>query len=84
MGENIFQDIKNRVDLKDFVRYYGLDVDWGGFACFPFHNEHNPSFKVYEDHYHCFGYTTQGKQTELVQILYGVTNIEAHKIYIKI
>ena len=52
MTTNIFQDIKDRVDLRDLVRYYGLDVNRGGFACCPFHNERNPSFKVYEDHYH--------------------------------
>lgn len=27
MTTNIFQDIKDRVDLKDLVRYYGLDVN---------------------------------------------------------
>ena len=25
--QNIFQDIKDRVDLKDLVHYYGLDVN---------------------------------------------------------
>ena len=27
MTRNIFQDIKDRVDLKDLVRFYGLEVD---------------------------------------------------------
>lgn len=36
---NIFQDIKDRVDLKDLVRYYDLDVDRGRFPCCPFDNE---------------------------------------------
>ena len=66
MKQNIFQDIKDRVDLKDLVRYYGLDVDRGGFACCPFHNERNPSFKVCEDHYHCFGCGAHGYYIELV------------------
>ena len=38
MTSNIFQDIKDRVDLKDLVRYYGLKLDRGGFACCQFHN----------------------------------------------
>ena len=29
MTTNIFQDIKDRVDLRDLVRYYGLDVNRG-------------------------------------------------------
>ncbi len=79
MSENIFQDIKDRVDLRDLVRYYGLDVNRGGFALCPFHNERNPSFKVYEDHFHCFGCGAHGDHTDFVEKLYGVSNIEAAK-----
>ena len=79
MTSNIFQDIKDRVDLKDLVRYYGLELNRGGFACCPFHNERNPSFKVYEDHYHCFGCGAHGDHIDFVQKLYGVSNIEAAK-----
>ena len=79
MTSNIFQDIKDRVDLKDLVRYYGLEVDRGGFPCCPFHNERNPSFKVYEDHYHCFGCGEHGDHVDFVQKIYGLTNIEAAK-----
>ena len=79
MTSNIFQDIKDRVDLKDLVRFYGLDVNRGGFACCPFHNERNPSFKVYENHYHCFGCGEHGDHVDFVQKLYGLTNIEAAK-----
>ena len=76
---NIFQDIKDRLDLRDLVRFYGLDVNRGGFACCPFHNERNPSFKVYEDHYHCFGCGEHGDHVDFVQKLYGLSNIEAAK-----
>ena len=79
MTTNIFQDIKDRVDLKDLVRYYGLDVNRGGFACCPFHNERTPSFKVYEDHFHCFGCGEHGDHVDFVQKLYGISNIEAAK-----
>jgi len=79
MTSNIFQDIKERVDLKDLVRFYGLEVDRGGFACCPFHNEKHPSFKVYEDHYHCFGCGEHGDHIDFVQKLYGLSNIEAAK-----
>ena len=79
MTSNIFQDIKDRVNLKELVRYYGLEVDRGGFACCPFHNEKTPSFKVYEDHFHCFGCGEHGDHIDFVQKLYGVSNIEAAK-----
>ncbi len=79
MTSNIFQDIKDRVDLGDLVRFYGLEVDRGGFACCPFHNERHPSFKVYEDHYHCFGCGEHGDHIDFVQKLYGLSNIEAAK-----
>ena len=79
MSEIIFQDIKDRVDLRELVRFYGLDVNRGGFALCPFHNERNPSFKVYEDHFHCFGCGEHGDHVDFVQKLYGLTNIEAAK-----
>ena len=79
MTSNIFQDIKDRVNLKELVRYYGLEVDRGGFACCPFYNERHPSFKVYEDHYHCFGCGEHGDHIDFVQKLYGLSNIEAAK-----
>ena len=79
MTSNIFEDIKDRVNLKDLVRFYGLDVDRGGFACCPFHNEKHQSFKVYEDHYHCFGCGEHGDHVDFVQKLYGISNIEAAK-----
>ena len=66
---NIFQDIKDRVDLRDLVRFYGLDLNRGGFACCPFHNERTPSFKVYEDHFHCFGCGEHGDHVDFVQKL---------------
>ena len=77
--QNIFRDIKERVDLKDLVHYYGLNVNCGGFACCPFHDERAPSFKVYEDHYHCFGYGEHGDHIDFVQKIYGISNIEAAK-----
>ena len=79
MTSNIFQDIKDRVNLKELVRYYGLEVDRGGFACCPFHNERHPSFNVYEDYFHCFGCGEHGDHIDFVQKLYGVSNIEAAK-----
>lgn len=79
MTQNVFQDIKDRVDFKDLVRFYGLEVNRGGFACCPFHNEKTPSFKVYEDHYHCFGCGAHGDHIDFVQKLYHVTNIDAAK-----
>lgn len=79
MTQNVFQDIKDKVDLRDLVRYYGLDVNRGGFACCPFHDERTPSFKVYEDHYHCYGCDEHGDHIDFVQKLYGLSNIEAAK-----
>ena len=76
---NVFQDIKDRVDLRELVRYYGLDVNRGGFAICHFHNERTPSFKVYEDHFHCFGCGAHGDHIDFVQKMYGETNIEAAK-----
>ena len=77
--QNIFRKIKDRVNFRELVQYYGLNVNRGGFACCPFHDERTPSFKVYEDHYHCFGCGEHGDHIDFVQKIYGISNIEATK-----
>ena len=77
--QNIFRKIKDRVNFRELVQYYGLNVNRGGFACCPFHDERTPSFKVYEDHYHCFGCGEHGDHVDFVQKIYGISNIEAAK-----
>lgn len=43
----------------------------------PFHNERSPSFKVYDDHYHCFGCGAHGDVIDFVMAIENVSHDEA-------
>lgn len=46
-------------------------------ACCPFHQEKSPSFKVYDDHYHCFGCGEHGDAIDFVMAMDGCDAREA-------
>lgn len=75
----IFDDIKDLVDVPTAARSYGVEVHRGNMALCPFHWERNPSCKLYEDHYYCFGCQAHGDVIKLVQELFGLRAIEAVK-----
>lgn len=75
----IFDDIKKLVDVPTAARSYGVEVHRGNMALCPFHRERNPSCKLYNDHYYCFGCQAHGDVIRLVQELFGLSAIEAAK-----
>ena len=34
---------------------YGIEVNRSGMACCPFHDDKNPSMKLNEEYFYCFG-----------------------------
>ena len=54
------QIIKDTITPAEAAAMYGIDVGRNGMACCPFHPDHNPSMKLYDDHYHCFACNAHG------------------------
>lgn len=77
--DNVFAEIKSMLSMQEVARFYGLEMNRAGMACCPFHNDKNPSLKVYDDHFYCFGCGATGDQTGFVAKLYGLRQIEAAK-----
>ena len=75
----IFDEVKSLVDVPTAARSYGVEVSRGNMALCPFHRERQPSCKLYEDYYCCFGCQAHGDVIKLVQELFGLTPIEAVK-----
>ncbi|WP_303800206.1 CHC2 zinc finger domain-containing protein [Ruminococcus flavefaciens] len=75
----IFDEVKSLVDVPTAARSYGVEVSRGNMALCPFHRERQPSCKLYEDYYYCFGCQAHGDVIKLVQELFGLTPIEAVK-----
>lgn len=77
--EDIFDEIRSNVSMQDAARFYGLQLTRSGMACCPFHEDRNPSLKIYDDHFYCFGCGATGDCTGFVARLFGISQLEAAK-----
>ena len=73
----IFEAVKANVTPRMAAERYGLQVSRNGMVRCPFHDDTNPSMKLYDDHYHCFGCQATGDAIHLTAKLFGVTDQEA-------
>lgn len=62
--------IHNAVPMRTAAEFYGLSVNRAGFCACPFHAEKTPSFKVFSDHFYCFGCGEHGDVITFVMRLY--------------
>lgn len=63
-----------RAPLTDFVT---LPMDSKGHVACPFHDDLEPSCKIYSDHYHCFGCGRHGDRLSWLTEVEGMTKPEA-------
>ena len=76
---NIFQEVKERLTMKDVVELYGFTVNRSGFCSCPFHNEKTPSMKIYEKGFKCFGCDEGGDLIYFVQKYFDMSPVDACK-----
>ncbi len=74
---NLFTVVKQAVSPRQAASFYGLNPDRNGMCRCPFHNDHSPSLKLYDDHYYCFGCGTSGDVIDLVGKLLSLSPKEA-------
>src|SRR5262245_22454089 len=60
--------------LTDFVT---LPMDAGGRVSCPFHDDPQPSCKIYSDHFHCFGCGQHGDRLAWLTTVENMTEAEA-------
>lgn len=73
-----FKEIKDIVPVPIAAEHYGLAVCNGMTQCI-FHDDRNPSMKLYDDHFYCFGCTEYGDVISLTARLFSLTPLEAAK-----
>ena len=73
---NIYETIKEQLDLRIVAEHYGIDSRNGMTACI-FHDDRSPSMKLYADHYYCFGCSACGDVTAFTARLFGISQAEA-------
>ena len=73
----IYENIKAAISVKQAAEHYGLKVSRNGMACCPFHNDRNPSLKLNEEYFYCFGCGAKGDVIDFVARLFDLSGYEA-------
>jgi len=70
--DNLFTEVKERLNLIDTAKYYGIQPNRSGFVNCLFHKEKTPSLKLYPAHFHCFGCGKHGDIITLTTQLFAL------------
>ena len=68
----LFEQAKALATPMRAAQRYGYCVERSGMIRYPFHDDSNPSMKLYDDHYYCFGCGADGDVIDFVSRLYGL------------
>ena len=77
MAESVFETVKQSVTVREAVQMYGIEVNRSGMACCPFHDDKNPSMKLNEEYFYCFGCGATGDVIDFTARLYNLSPKEA-------
>ena len=77
MAENVFEAVKQSVSTRDAAAFYGIEVKRNGMACCPFHDDKNPSMKLNEEYFYCFGCGATGDVIDFTAKLFDLSQKEA-------
>ena len=77
MAENVFETVKQSVSTRDAAAFYGIEVKRNGMACCPFHDDKNPSMKLNEEYFYCFGCGATGDVIDFTAKLFDLSPKEA-------
>lgn len=78
----LFLRVKESVSMGQVEEYFGLKVNVRGLAICPFHQDRNPSLKIYPDGkgFYCFTCGVGGDQISFAARFLGIRNGEAAKV----
>ena len=74
---SIYDEIKERLSMKDVVEMYGYEPSRSGFISCPFHQEDTASLKIYDKSFYCYGCGAGGDLIKFVARLFNLTNSQA-------
>ena len=77
MAENVFEAVKQSVSTREAAEFYGIKVSRTGMACCPFHDDKNPSMKLNEEYFYCFGCGATGDVIDFTAKLFNLSPKEA-------
>ena len=74
---SVFEAVKAAVPVRAAAERFGLEVNDAGMVRCPFHDDHTPSMKLYDDHFYCFGCGRHGDVVDLTAELLCITPYDA-------
>ena len=79
MNTDIFETVKEKLDIVNVAEYYGLELDRHGKCNCPFHSEKTPSFSISrkKQMFRCFGCGVGGDVISLTEKLLKLSPIKA-------
>ena len=77
MAESVFEAVKQSVTVREAAQMYGIEVNRSGMACCPLHDDKNPSMKLNEEYFYCFGCGATGDVIDFTARLYNLSPKEA-------
>ena len=76
---SIFSEVKQQLNIRQVVEFYGFNVNRAGQFICPFHNDHKPSASIKKDYFNCFVCGAGGDLITFTAKLHGLSNINACK-----
>jgi len=73
----LFETVKSVISVPTAAAFYGLNADHSGMIRCLFHPDHNPSMKLYDDHFYCFGCCKCGDVITLAAQLFNLSPLKA-------
>lgn len=76
-----YEEIKEKIGMRQAAEFYGYPPDKRGNCICPFHRDRHPSMKIYPHNrgYYCFSCGSGGDVITFVSRLYGLSNERAAK-----
>ena len=74
---NLFETVKGNITARQAAERYGTKVGRGGMCICPFHDDHNPSMKIDDKRFHCFGCQADGDVINFTARLYQLSPKDA-------
>ena len=79
MCNNIFQEVKSQLNIRQVIEHYGIRIGRNNkFKCV-FHNDRNPSASIKNDYFHCFVCGAGGDLITFTAKYLGLSNFDACK-----
>lgn len=76
---DVFETIKNRLNIKDVAEYYGIKISENNKALCVFHNDKHPSLSFKDNFFHCFACGAKGSVLDLTMKLFNLDVLQGAK-----